>query len=211
MLSTLWPPRWRTAIGCKIELSDDVDFNKSKTELIHEITEMPIGLQHINVSPTKAYRYARITKPEPKELIVNFQVAEISYYATDENGMLQKLNGTIFSDIDYDDYQKAFDNDFVTFVDVRIHSSLSLDFGKPQKVTVIEYCLCNDGNFIEKGDRYELFYYDMEWKSLGSQTAETNYLVYDNVPKNALLWLRNHTKGKEERPFTYENNKQIWW
>ena len=34
---------------------------------------------------------------------------------------------------------------------------------------------------------------------------------YDNVPGNALLLLRNHTKGKEERIFTYENDEQIWW
>lgn len=33
----------------------------------------------------------------------------------------------------------------------------------------------------------------------------------DNVPTNALLLLRNHTKGKEERIFTYENGEQVWW
>ena len=36
-------------------------------------------------------------------------------------------------------------------------------------------------------------------------------LVYTNVPKNALSNLHNHTWGKENRPFTYENGKQIWW
>lgn len=36
-------------------------------------------------------------------------------------------------------------------------------------------------------------------------------VVYDNVPQKALLWLRNLTKYCEERPFTYENGKQIWW
>lgn len=25
------------------------------------------------------------------------------------------------------------------------------------------------------------------------------------------LNLHNHTRGKENRPFTYENGKQIWW
>jgi len=39
----------------------------------------------------------------------------------------------------------------------------------------------------------------------------THVLHYDNVPGNALLLLRNHTKGKEERIFTYENDEQIWW
>ena len=36
-------------------------------------------------------------------------------------------------------------------------------------------------------------------------------LYVDNVPTNALLLLRNHTKGKEERIFTYENGEQVWW
>ncbi len=30
-------------------------------------------------------------------------------------------------------------------------------------------------------------------------------------PKGALLWLKNHTQGKEERIFTYEDGKQVWW
>lgn len=31
------------------------------------------------------------------------------------------------------------------------------------------------------------------------------------LPKGALLWLKNHTQGKEERIFTYEDGKQVWW
>ena len=69
----------------------------------------------------------------------------------------------------------------------------------------------NDANFIETGHLYELLYYDMGWKSLGKQVAEKNYLIYNNVPENAILWLKDHTKGKEERIFTYENDRQKWW
>jgi hypothetical protein len=32
-----------------------------------------------------------------------------------------------------------------------------------------------------------------------------------HVPKNSVLWLRDLTKGREERIFTYENGKQVWW
>ena len=60
-------------------------------------------------------------------------------------------------------------------------------------------------------DLYELFFWDNEWISLGEKHATGHALRYDNVPKNALLWLRNKTKGHEERPFTYENGMQIWW
>ena len=33
----------------------------------------------------------------------------------------------------------------------------------------------------------------------------------DNVPSNALYWLRNWTTGVEERIFTYYNNIQLFW
>lgn len=47
--------------------------------------------------------------------------------------------------------------------------------------------------------------------SVEKQPAGHDTLVYVEVPKNALLWLHNHTQGKEERIFTYESGKQIWW
>ena len=64
------------------------------------------------------------------------------------------------------------------------------------------------------GEEYELCYWDGEgWSSLGRQIGRraTQELVYDNVPAGALLILHNHTKGKEERIFTYENGRQVWW
>lgn len=49
------------------------------------------------------------------------------------------------------------------------------------------------------------------WKSLGVQVAKAQHLQYHNIPENALLLLRNHSRGVEERIFTYEDGKQIWW
>ena len=46
-------------------------------------------------------------------------------------------------------------------------------------------------------------------KHLESNLKNHDYV--DNVPTNALLLLRNHTKGKEERIFTYEGGEQVWW
>ena len=75
----------------------------------------------------------------------------------------------------------------------------------------VGFCPNSDQNMIEPGDLYELFYFKDQWISLGQQMASNNHLIYDNAPVGALLWLRNLTKGKEERVFTYENKKQIWW
>jgi len=69
----------------------------------------------------------------------------------------------------------------------------------------------NDMNAIQPGDEYELLYWNGGWKSLGRKIADSTTLQYDNVPYNALFWLKNHSSGREERIFTYENGKQVWW
>lgn len=36
-------------------------------------------------------------------------------------------------------------------------------------------------------------------------------IFFKDVPKGALYLLRDLTKGKDERIFTYENGVQVWW
>lgn len=69
----------------------------------------------------------------------------------------------------------------------------------------------DDSNKILAGDRYELLYWCEGWKSLGTQTAEESFLTFYNAPGNALYWIRDLTRGKQERIFSYINNKQQWW
>ena len=79
-------------------------------------------------------------------------------------------------------------------------------------LTKIRYLPRNDDNTVVPEQIYELLYWnDRGWQSLGRKTTDVNELYYDNVPCNALFLLRNHTKGKEERIFTYEDGKQVWW
>ncbi|HBG88131.1 MAG TPA: hypothetical protein DDW62_11340, partial [Marinilabiliaceae bacterium] len=90
---------------------------------------------------------------------------------------------------------------------------VGLEFDNPKQIEKIIYLPGNDDNCIRDGELYELFYWDKMWISLGKQTgsSETYRLKYENVPVGALYLLRNHTKGVEERIFTYENGKQVWW
>ena len=63
------------------------------------------------------------------------------------------------------------------------------------------------------GELYELFCCrDGEFVSLGQRIGDrTHELRYEEVPGNALLLLKNHSKGKDERIFTYEDGRQVWW
>lgn len=85
------------------------------------------------------------------------------------------------------------------------------DPGKKQSVRVTSKYPEDESNNIFQGQTYELLYWKEGWVSLGTQVADTNYLTYDDAPSNALFWIQNHTEGKQERIFTYENEKQIWW
>lgn len=85
------------------------------------------------------------------------------------------------------------------------------DLSKKQSIRVLSKYPEDESNNIFPGQNYELLYWHEGWVSLGTQIAKSNYLIFDNAPSNALFWIRNHTEGKQERIFTYENEKQIWW
>jgi hypothetical protein len=69
----------------------------------------------------------------------------------------------------------------------------------------------DETNKIKPGDKYELFYWNNGWVSLGSKVANNTVLEFASAPSNALFWLRDLTEGKQERIFTYENEQQVWW
>lgn len=162
----------------------------------------------------RAYRYWRYIQPWHG---THCNIAEVAFY---ERGSHEEIRGTIIgTDGSWGNNpertkEKVFDGDLLTYFDAPIHSGgwVGMDFGKPVS---LEKVLCTprgDGNTIEVGDRYELFYWSKgHWVSLGEQVATTVSLVYEDVPVGTLYWLRNRTKGKDERIFTYEEGRQVWW
>ena len=69
-----------------------------------------------------------------------------------------------------------------------------------------------DDNLISKGDTYELYYWDnYKWQSLGTKMADKNCVSFGKIPSDGLYWLRDISRGMQERIFTIENNKLIWW
>lgn len=87
-----------------------------------------------------------------------------------------------------------------------------LDMQHPREIHGIEFFPRNDGNFVEPGHTYELAYWDYDrWVSLGRRESTGYELTFDNIPSGALLILHDLTAGKEERPFTLRNGRQVWW
>ncbi len=65
--------------------------------------------------------------------------------------------------------------------------------------------------FLTVGQEYELFYFDDGWESLGMSVAGDEPLVFTDVPAGCLYWLVATDSDNEERIFTIEDGKQIWW
>lgn len=91
---------------------------------------------------------------------------------------------------------------------------IGIDFGKEnlKKITRIKFIPRGDENGIIHGERYELFYWDKQWISLGFKTGElSNKIKFKNVSENSLLLVKSLDGGKENRIFTYKQGKQIFW
>lgn len=197
--------------GLKLEADNRIDFENAKS--LYQVTDTPTtNYNRVILNKPSRSRYYRIMPEEGHRI----QLAEIWFYK--DTLMKERANPCNITLNRGTDRQKAtikrlFDDDWVSFYrSNRWKEILTFDFGKPVDVKCFVYIPRNDDNFVRAGDTYELFYQDGSsgWKSFGKQLAEKNVLVYNNVPDNALLWLKNHTRGKEERVFYYENNKQIF-
>lgn len=205
------PKQWADAMvgGCFV-FSKEAFFADGDTLRIDSLHEYAYQTMEIK----GLYRYMKYIPPA----FTKGNIAEIEVYDKQGNKVQGKVIGN-YAPGWLDSLvtmRRAFDGDALTFTSAGPEQEdawLGLDFGKQVEVNKLVYLPRSDDNFIKEGELYELFYWDREWKSLGRQVGsrQLQYLEYDNVPDNALLLLRNQTKGKEERIFTYEDGKQVWW
>ena len=195
--------------GGKFQLANKADFSDAVT--IHVIDTLQAMIpQFIRLDEPAASSYVRYVSADKGYVFL----AEMEVYNEKGEKLSGKIIGTDGSAGNSGrDKTKVFDGDMLTYFDAPIMSGgwVGLKFSKKEFIKEIKFVPRNDDNHINIDENYELLYYDRGWISLGRKTGDkTHVLIYDNVPENALLWLRNHTKGREERIFTYENGKQIW-
>ena len=205
------PKKGELLVGGRFQVANKADFSDSLT--VYVVDDVPeILYNQVDVSLAKPYRYFRfLSSPDSH----GGEISEIEIYAT-ETGL--KLSGKVIGNmhsLEGWDAENVFDGDPLTsyLCEWDKIGWVGLDFGKPAHIAYFRYLPRNDDNFIKEGEEYELFYWENDrWNSLGKQTGTSKqYLEYTHAPLHALFWLRNLTKGKEERIFTYENGEQIWW
>lgn len=199
-------------VGGTFEGSDYADFRVKDT--LHIITEPPLRLHNVVKLPyAKKYRYVRYHGPA--EAYCN--VAEVSFYSDIDGN--KYLTGDIIGTPNGEggdkehDYKNVYDgNPSTSFnYDLPYGGWSGLDLKKEQSISRIVYTARNRENYINAGDTYELFYSSAgQWHSVGIQIPTGDSLVY-SVPKGALLYLKNHAGGVEERIFDYHEGLQRYW
>ncbi len=189
--------------------------NFSDKEIIHQVPKskenIPSKINFVEFEKiTKKFKYLGVEVDKRKDVV---DIAEVSFYTAD-NSMIESDIIDSNTPLDQNESTKLFDGSIANFVSFipKKNSWFAMELKAPQSISKISFCPRNDTNHILLGDTYELLYFKDEWKTLGLQKAKKQELRFNNVPKNALLWLRNLTKGVEERIFVINNNgEQIFY
>jgi hypothetical protein len=184
-------------VGAVIEAANKLDFSDSKIIGVIERAQTH-PLEMIKIENDETFRYIRFT---PLHGVIA-SIAELQFFDNTGKRILgNAING-----------KEIFDGNLLTwyYKGMNYTEHFIYDFEKARHISEIKFSSRTDDNEIMKGEEYELFYWNDKWISLGRRIASEYYLDYE-VPQKALFLLRNHTKGVEERIFTIENGKQIWW
>lgn len=200
-------------VGGRIEGSNTTDFRDA--ELIYEIKEAPIRkITKVNVRPKGAYRYIRYIGAD--STYCNIAELELFEKEGDENISIGcRVFGTPGdkSGKGTHEYVNVFDGDLYTSFDYKNPSGgwSAVDLKYQRMLTAVAYSPRNRDNYIRKEDLYEMFYWDdknNEWNSLGKKVADSDELIY-NIPEGSLLFLKNHTRGINERVFEYDKKEGV--
>lgn len=198
-----------------VEGADNPEFRNA--ERLMTINDIPGDINDSVIMSKKKYRYIRWTaKKDSKSCL-----AEILFYGKKSpDGKEILLKGNIIGGPKptkdrRNPYWKAFDGDPATYFEKKENEDgyVGIDLGKGNEMylTRVKY-FRGATPIILYRDTYELCYWDDgEWKPIKRQKATDHKLTFKDVPDGVLYILRDLTRGKEERPFTYEDDRQRWW
>ena len=197
----------RHFIGATIETSAYRDFRQVDTLCVfmHDANTSfdSIYIEHSH----KTYRYVRLKNN--KEVKLN--LAEIEFYETDTTTCIYgKLMPSPEMTSSVDQAYQIFNKSMLDFVEIT--DWIGIDFLRNVDIRKIRYLPRTDDNNIYPGDTYELFYYDDgKLVSLEQIQASGYSVTFENVPSDCLYLLKNKTKGREHRIFTYKDKKVLFW
>ena len=198
---------YRATRGARIEAAQEPSFRQA--DLLYEIKDS-LTTNYYELTPQyrhKKYRYVRYSPPAGTRI----ELAELAFY--EDTLCKSPIPLHIVTPLEpVDKIANITDGNVLTYFQaLMVTASLTYKLDKASSIGKIVFSPRNDDNYITPGDSYELFYHNgiAGWQSLGVQVAAGREISYF-VPKNAALWLRNRTKGREEQVFLYRDGKQYF-
>lgn len=196
-----------TMVGGKFEISYNRDFLSSKSFFF--VNDTPLINRNVVLFPKKVVgRYVKFTAKST----VRLELAELAFMHNADSVVPISIEGDT-PENNFRRLENVIDGNPLSYYrPFNKGASVIIDFGKNVCLTEMMYMPRNDDNFIRIGDMYELFYHGGKkgWISLGVKKAVDTFLIYDNMPRGALFYLHDITRGKEEQVFHIENGKQIF-
>lgn len=197
--------------GSKIQYADRPDFSDAVTVWTIDTTAIPDKYK----LPTDigAHRFWRYLGADG----TYGSIAELTFFDSDTT--IMRGRPVANSLVPADTIRRAFDGGWLTNFESGEGQPdgiwVGMDFGEPQQVSLVRVIPRSDDNDICPGNKYELLWWDSEsydWHTTGHRIATDNTLSYDCIPSGTLLWLRNLTRGHDERPFVIDDSGEIiWW
>lgn len=193
--------------GAVVETAPDKDFRH-----VVKLGILPDTLPYnryilYNSSPEKT-RYIRYTVPGRDEMVIG----EIEAYR--DSACTDKIPLKVTTEFGrYRHPERVTDNDPVSFFAAPLDCrSITLEADHPEEITAVCVMPRNDDNFVTKGERYRLLYFDSPekgWVIAGEKLADGREITM-TAPEGALYWLRDLTKGREEEIFIWRDGRQTF-
>ncbi len=202
-----------TMVGGRFQLANKSDL--SDTVTVNTVKTTPFYKTEFRVNDNKKYRY----------LIYQFKnipimhMSELTFYGLDATAKEVELHGKLIGskgsypykterlyDGNRANYFKSARDDKFTYI------GIDLGENNATKITRIAFVPHGDDNNIASNDKYRLYYWNDAWEPIAIETAnKDNTVTFKNVPKNALLLIKDIAGGIEERIFRYKNGRQEFW
>lgn len=189
-----------------IETSENREFDHTK-----KIAELPQGnLTNGTVFLDKnaEYRYWRFTSSDTSQC----DMAEIYFYDEHDSiiqGNIIKCTNSIFDKSN--NAANIADGDQLTNFSAKGEDWVGFDFCRPVNISKISYIRRCDGNSIQPGLEYSLYYWDNNnWQLINTKIANDVFIEFENVPQKALLAIKC-SQGKQQRIFVCDEDNKIDW
>lgn len=169
---------------------------------------LPIRRTVYGVNADSNYRFLRLNLPSD-----TIALGELSFYAL-QNKIPDIKITSVLQSMEKDCEPELLFNEFafIGYLGKTSRRVVDIDLRKEYPVTsivVAPYVVSH----MFPNSYYELFYWENEWKSLEVQKGGKRDLVFQNIPRNALLRLKQTTEVDfklDERIFIYKDGEVIW-